>query len=409
MVAEGLDRIDGWASDDFDPFGPAFRSDPDALHLSLVGRSPGFITMEGVPSAYVASYADCAAALRDFKHWSSVKPKGLPGMERVDFFNGQPVMNYSDPPEHVRRRRVVNPAFTPKRVERLGEACELYVAQLLDEVEAQGRFDGVADLGRKMAVQMVLGEFMGLTPEDYKYFLNFVATLPLLDTLRPGDPKPQAYLDAWKAGREFCRTTIQRARDGQGSSILGVIAESADGGALSDDEMMAMMVVLMSGGFPTISGGASASLYNLVRTPGLLERLRAEPMLAGAVLEESIRLFPPVALVMRFAGQDTVLGGRECPPDMPLYVLISSACHDPEVFPDPFRFDPDRANAKDHLAFGFGMHTCIGNAITRLVVPILLRQVAERLPGLRLADPASPVVFDTTPRSRHVARLPLQV
>lgn len=148
---------------------------------------------------------------------------------------------------------------------------------------------------------------------------------------------------------------------------------------------------------------------NLARTPGLAARLRAEPALASNHVEESLRLDPPVSLVMRFAAADTEVGGTVIPKGMPVYAMIATACHDPEVFPDPYRFDVDRPNAKDHLAFGFGMHTCIGNNITRAIVPMVLRKVAERMPGLHIEGDGGEDWEIGTPRARHLGSLTLTV
>lgn len=391
----------------FDPFGSSFRADPAAWHPELVAHSPGFLTMEDIESAYVASYADVTAVLRDFKRFSSVKPAGLPGMERIDFFNGQPVMNYSDPPEHVRRRKVVNAAFTPKRTEMLNVAAGATIEALLDKVEQAGRFDGMGDVAKPLSIQTLLGDFLGVEPEDRPIFLDFIGTLGLLDQVKPGGPKPKPYLDAWERGAAYCRAAIDRARHEKDETLIGLIAAASDDDVLSDDEMMAMMVVLFSGGVSTVAGAGGAALLNLARNPHIVERIRSDPSLAGAHLEESLRLDPPVSLVMRFATEDVGMNGRTIRRDMPVYAMISSACHDPAQFPDPERFDIDRPNGKAHLAFGHGMHTCIGNAITRSVIPMLVVAVARRFPDLRLAEPGEQIVFETTPRSRHVSRLAL--
>jgi cytochrome P450 len=174
--------------------------------------------------------------------------------------------------------------------------------------------------------------------------------------------------------------------------------------------MMAMLVVLFSGGISTMAGAATASLLNLAQNPAVIDRVRREPALADNVLEESMRLHQPVMMVMRFATADTEIGDKRLAKGTPIYVLISAANHDPAVFPDPNRFDIDRSNLKDHVAFGFGMHTCIGNAITRSVVPMLIRSVVERFPSMRLAYPGQAVAWEAqTPRARHIAKLPLKL
>lgn len=396
---------------DFDPFSLEFRADPFAYFLRLIEQSPGLITMAGVPSAYVASMAQTREVLRNYKVYSSVKPPGLPGMERVDFFNGQPVMNYSDPPDHLRRRMVVNASFTPKRVQRLDEAATAFASRLLDRIAERGEMDAVGDLCKPLSVEVLLGALMNVAEEDRRIFFTYLGTLPLLDKMRPGDPKPKAFLDAWAAGEEYCRVAVARARREPSDNLISLIAAAAqEGGALSDAEMMAMLVVLFSGGITTMAGAASASLLNLAQHPEVYARVRAEPALAGQVLEESLRLHPPVMMVLRFTTTATELNGRTLPRGMPVYVMIAAANHDPAAFPDPYRFDIDRSNVKDHVAFGFGMHTCIGNAITRSVVPMLIRAVAARFPQLRLARPDEPVEWEAqTPRARHIARLPLLV
>jgi len=388
---------------DFDPFGHAFREDPSRYHAMMFENSPGFITMEGVPSAFVAKYKQCTAVLRDFKTFSSLKPKGLPGMQRIDFFNSLPVMNYSDPPDHTCRRKVVNPAFSPKRTEMLIAEASALADTLLDKGMAKGGMEVMNDFAKPISTDTLLRRFMAIEDKDHHIFLNYVNTLPLLDKLELGDPKPKAYLDAWDAGKEYCREQQQLARRGECNNLIGLIANSAEDGSISDDEMMAMMIVLLTGGVSTVAGAIGICLMNLARSPGLAQRIVEEPTLAANHLEESLRLDPPVSLVMRFAAADAHIDGTRIPKGMPVYVMIAAACHDPNIFPDPYRFDVDRANAKDHIAFGQGMHTCIGNAITRNIVPMLIRKVAERAPDLHPAGQDGDTQWNTgTPRARHI-------
>lgn len=395
---------------DFDAFGMPFREDPRSFHPMLLEASPGFIMMEGVKSAFVARYDQNAAILRNFKNFSSVKPKGLPGMERVDFFNGLPVMNYSDPPDHTRRRKVVNPAFTPKRTAMLNDHAQTLIDELLDTWADKGTLDVAVDVTKPLSVDTLLRRFLGIADEDHGIFMNYVSTLPLLDKLRPGDPKPQAYLDAWQAGREYCSRQQELARRGESDNLISVIANGAEGGAINDDEMMAMMIVLLIGGVSTVAGAASSALMYLAQNPDVAQRIRQDPTLAGQHLEETLRMDPPVTMVMRFAKENAEIAGIAIPDGMPVYAMVSVANRDPAMFPDPYRFDIDRPNSKDHMAFGQGMHTCIGNAITRNIIPLLIRSVAARFPNLRVADGDDAIVYDVaTPRARHLGNLRLSV
>lgn len=396
------------ATSDFDPFSLAFRADTIAHYPRLHRDSPGFILMEGVPSIFLATHRDVMAALQDFKCYSSVKPAGLPGMERVDFFNGNPVMNYSDPPQHQRLRRLVSAAFAPKRVAAMAAAAARLTHELLDAHEGRGAIDGVKDLTKPLSIRLLLSDFMNLPEADHRIFLEHIASIPLLDKMRPGDAKPKPFTDSWKVGADYCRETAALALAEGRDDLIGLIAAAnTEGDKLSDDEMMAMLMTLFSGGISTMGSSGSASLVYLAQNPDVAARIRATPELEVTHYEESLRLDAPVTLVMRFVNQEMEIGGRMARKGTPVYVMIGAAGYDPDVFPAPTRFNIDRDNIKSHAAFGYGLHACIGANIARATVPVMIRIMAERFPKLRLADPDAPFDFDTTPRSRHYASIPL--
>jgi len=394
---------------DFDPFGAEFRADTVGFYPQLLRESPRFIKLEGVPSIYlVAAHAEVTAALQDFKRFSSAKPPGLPGMERVDFFNSQPVMNYSDPPQHQRLRRIVSGAFSPKRVADMASATARIAGEILDGFGDRRDIDAVKELTKPLSIRLLLTDFMGLADEDQPIFLEHIATIPLLDKMRPGDAKPKPFLDSWAAGAAYCREAVERARRDKTDDLIGLIAAANDeGDRLSDDEMMAMLMTLFSGGISTVGSSASAGLVNLARNPDASVRIRQDPELAVTHYEESLRLDAPVTLVMRFANEDMEIDGRTVPKGTPVYVMIGAAGYDPTVFPEPNRFNLDRDNTKAHVAFGYGLHACIGNNIARATIPALIEIMARRFPNLRLADSDAKFEFDTTPRSRHYAAAPL--
>lgn len=385
---------------EFDPFSQAFRSDPIAWHPTLLNNSPGFMTMDGIPSAYVATFAHTQAVLRDPARFSSVKPPNLPGMQRVDFFNSQPVMNYSDDPDHARRRKIVAPAFSPGRVRDLAETVTGLSDELLAPIQPGQRVDIFNQICMPFGARLMLGQFMNVAPEDQKIFMEYGATLPLLDKLQPGDPKPKAYVDAWEKGRLYCLNAVAEARRIQAKTLMGVIADAEAEGSLSADEMMAMMAVLFTGGFPTIAATTASALYNLAAHPDVAARIRQDPALANKHVEECLRLDAPVTLVMRFATEDVEIGGKVIRKGMPVYTMLSVADRDPVEYAEPNIYNIDRANLR-HLSFGFGIHVCIGNTVARLAVPIIVTAMAKRFPNLR-PDPSAPVEWDTTPRSRHM-------
>lgn len=389
----------------FDPFSHEFRDNPYPWQPRLLEEAVGFMTMEGIPSAWVARYADCLTVLRDWESFSSVKPKNLPGMEKVDFFNGQPVMNYSDPPDHTRLRNVINVAFSPRRMQEITESTAILANEILDGIRAGQAIDAVNDITKKYAMRILLNNFLNVEDKDQHIFMKYVASLYLLDQVKPGEPKPQAFLDAWDAGREYCRYAIANARKNKTQDLIGLIVAAEEGGSISDNEMMAMMVVLFTGGVSTMASAGTSSLYYLASNPAIAERVRQEPALAKKVVEESLRLDPPVTLVMRFATRDVELGGKTILKGMPVYTLISVANRDPAEFPDPDRFDIDRKSLR-HMSFGNGIHTCIGNSVTRNVMPLLIQGALNRFPDLRV-DNSRETTWETTARSRHRGFQPL--
>ncbi|MDG2004742.1 MAG: cytochrome P450 [Novosphingobium sp.] len=409
-AASGISATSALHMSDFDPFGMELRADPFGLFPKLIAQSPGFMMAEGTPSAFVASYADVTAVTRDFKRFSSVKPKDLPGMERFDMFNGQPVMNYSDPPEHTRRRKVVNASFTPKRVETLNANTQTLIDSLLNKAaKLEGVVDGIGNLCQPVTTEVLLGELMDVAPEDRHIFFTAMGGMALLDKLKPGDPKPQPYLDGWAAGSIYIRRVIDEARADPTENLISLIAAASDeGGSIGDGEMMAMMMVLLTGGLTTMSSAAATALYCIAKNPEIKQRIKDDPSVANVALEEAMRLYPPVTLSMRFANTDCDIRGTTIPAGMPVYAIWAAANHDPAEFPEPAKFDIDRPNLKNHVSFGYGIHTCIGNAITRSVAPMMICSMVEHFPDFRLADPdAEPEFSLGTARGRHLLNLPL--
>lgn len=398
--------IENLDTEDFDPFSAGFRADPTLYHQSLLEKSPGFMIMEGeIRSAYVAKFDQCMQVLGNWETFSSVKPPNLPGMQRVDFFNSRPVMNYSDPPQHDRLRRVVNVAFSPGRVRKLAESSDRIIDELLGKIQRGQSVDGMQDFGRPLAVKVLFDEFLGIPTQDQQLFFDFGATFFLLDKLKPGDPKPKEYIEGWNKGEAYCRQLLEKAGKHGGENVLSLIASASESGTMSDSEMMAMVCVLFTGGVPTVSAMGASAMHHLAENPEIAERIRQDESLAKRFCEETLRIDPPVTLVMRFATENVQVGTQTLSEGMPVYTMISVANRDPSVYQNPNEFNIDRPNMR-HLAFGNATHVCIGNAITRMILAKLVVEVANRLPSLRL-NPDAETVWETSPRSRHRIKVPL--
>jgi cytochrome P450 len=394
---------------DFDPFGWPFREDPHSHFATLLSKSPVRIEVGGKPAVVISRYEQVKAIVTDFKRFSSARPAGTPGMERVDFFNGFPVMNYSDPPHHTYLRRLVGPCFSAPALRKLKGSADEIVRDLLDGLGEHPTFNAVADFGMKFSTRLLLNTFVGIPPEDEHIFIRYLKAVPLLDKVQPGGSKPQEFLDAWAAGVEYCQRSLDWARANDQQNLARLIADQAEGGKITADEIMATMMVLFSGGLTTVAATVGGALLYLSRYPEIAERVRRDPETAELVLEETIRLNPAVTQVMRFPTEDVEFEGMRIAKDTPLYAMLIVACHDPSVFPDPLTFDIDRPNLKEHLGFSAGVHTCIGNVIVRAVMPALIAEVARRYPELRLANPDEPLKYQIdNPRIRHIVDVRVQ-
>jgi cytochrome P450 len=393
---------------DFDPFGLALRQRPREVLAELIETSPGLMMVEGRLSAYVADYAGVCQVARDHAQFSSAKPSDVPGMNRFDFFNGQPVMNYSDPPEHTRRRRVVNASFTRRRLEQLVPQTRAIFDDVVADLPTHDVVDVLKQVCKPIVSEVLLGAFMNVDSADRPALYGLLAQRAALDNLGPKDPKPASWLEAWKAGAAYCRKAVTNARGVKDESLIGLIAEALGEGTIDDGEMLAMMMVLLTGGLTTMIAATSSALYWLARHPELKQRVREQPELAAPALEEAMRIFPPITFSMRFTTADTNINGTVIPAGAPVYVLWAGANQDPAAFPHPDRYDLDRPNVRSHVAFGFGVHNCIGNHVTRQVGTTVIRAMLDRFPDLTLYRPdEEPEFLTDVARSRHLASLPM--
>lgn len=391
-------------ADNFQPFGLEFREAPSDFYEDLLARSPLPTEVGGEPAVVISRHAQVRQVLTYHKDFSSVKPSGVPNMERVDFFNSRPVMNYSDPPHHTQLRKIVNPAFTPRNLDRLRARGLDIATTLLDGFGDAAEFDAVEDFGYPFSKSLLMNEFMGVPGDEEHIFLDWLHAIPLLDAIKPGEGKPKGFLDAWAAGVEYCKMALERARRENSDNLVRLIAEASDDGRITEEDVMATMLVLFAGGLTTVSATMGSALLKLTEFPAAAERLRQEPELAGRFFEETLRLNPALISVMRFPKTDMTFEGLDIAAETPLYVMLSAACHDPRQFPEPFRFDMDRTNNREHMAFGAGHHTCIGNVIARAVVPPVIAEVARRYPKLHRSRPQDALRFDVAnPRVRHLA------
>jgi cytochrome P450 len=392
----------------FNPWDEAFRANPYPYYKPLMEGAPRLLNVF-VPMALVARHADCSAVLRDHEHFSSVPPRSPLIEERIAVFGDAPRVVFSDPPVHTRLRRLVSRAFTPRRIRELEPKIREFTNSLLDRAAAGGGLDVMADLANPLPV-MVISHMLGVPAEHYPMFKRWSDTVIESDNTPPGMSLPQEVRDAFSALREYFVAEIDRRRRNPGDDLVSVLVAAHEGSdeVLSEAELVAFVVLLLLAGNETTTNLIGNGMLALARHPGELERLRRAPELTPSAIEEMLRYDGPVQSTVRHIRQDTEIAGTMVRAGTMIFVLLAAANRDPAQFKDPDRFDITRA-PNDHLAFGEGIHFCIGAPLARMESAIAIGSLLERFKQIRPAAPEAPLKYKGSFFLRGLASLPLQV
>ncbi|SEL32083.1 hypothetical protein SAMN04515665_11135 [Blastococcus sp. DSM 46786] len=296
-----------------------------------------------------------------------------------------PSMLVVDPPDHTRFRRLVSRAFTPRATAAFEPAVRRTAERLLDDLE---RRDGVVDLVEAYAAQLpvlVITELLGVPVARREDFLRWGAAAAA--TLDPGLPLGRflAAERALRAMHRFLGEHFTRLRREPGDDLVSRLVTLPPDEALDDRELHATVLLLLGAGFETTVNLLGNAVVLLDAHRDQWDALRCGEASWDDAVEEVLRLDSPVQLTGRTARADVELAGRRVGAGMRVTLLLGAANRDPDVFPDPARFDVTRANAREHLAFSGGIHYCLGAGLARLEGAVGLQALGERFPGLRVA------------------------
>lgn len=370
----------------------AGRTNPYPLYARLRAAGPAVTAADG--TLYVTGYRACEAVLRD--HRVDKQPQlrlaaaGFPQWrERPSLRTMFTSILTINPPEHTRLRRLVAAGFTPRRVAALRPAVESIVAELCD------RLDGESDLVSSFAFPLpvtVIGELLGVPAEDRPMFQGLVRDwTSVLDHLTP-DAVDRADAAAVVI-RDYLDDLAARRRAAPGDDLISaLVAVSDQTDKLDADELTTMVALLLAAGFETTTLLLANAVVALLAHPDQADRLRAEPALAPAGVEELLRFDSPVQLLFtRRAPTDLEIGGILVTAGQSIVTLLGAANRDPAVFADPDVLRLDRAEGAP-LSFGGGIHHCLGAPLARLEAQVALPAVLRRFPKLAMTG---------TPQPRH--------
>jgi cytochrome P450 len=370
----------------FNPMDPEFVADPYPTYHRLriedpVHRSPlGFWVL--------TRYEDVVGVLRDHRFAKEAIASFVAQKLGLEQTAGIGIsMLDRDPPDHTRLRSLVSKAFTPRVVEGLRPRIRQIVGELLDRAEDRRAMDLIEDFAYPIPV-IVICEMLGVPVEDHERFRGWSLDLARgLDASMLG-PQSEVALRAMASRRalsEYFRELIAARRATPRADLLSaLIAAEEAGDKLSEQELLATCILLLVAGHETTVNLLGNGTLALLRHPDQLSLLRENPgMIAGAV-EELLRYDGPVQRTARVPGVDAIVAGHKIAAGEMVMPFIGAADRDPAQFPDPDRLDLARADNR-HVAFGMGIHFCLGAPLARLEGQIAIDTLVHRFPKLALA------------------------
>jgi cytochrome P450 len=392
--------------------GADYFQDPYSVHARLRAQRPVTrVIMPGGAAVWlITGYAEARAALAD-PRMSKRMPGWHPEPGSVIATMDLHMLN-SDPPDHGRLRRLVNKAFTVRQVERLRPRITAITAALLDGMAGQGAYRGQGvqpevDLLGSFAFPLpitVICELLGVPLADRDDFRAWSATV-VSDT-----PSPEVFQAHATAMARYFMALLAAKRQQPGDDLLSaLLAARDDEDRLSEDELVSMAFLLLVAGHETTVNLIASGMLALLLNPAELARLRADPALIASAVEELLRYVNPVSnATFRCATEPVELGGVRIGRGDPVLVSLSGANRDPARFGDPDRLDLGR-DSSGHLAFGHGIHYCLGAPLARLEAGIAISGLLARFGSISLAVPAASLRWRPSTLIHGLEALPVRL
>ncbi len=371
----------------YNPLAPQTYRNPYPRYALLRAKDP--VHWSPLMDSWVLSrYEDVDTVLRDHKRFSSDARNRRSARRRqrqsvVASPSEPPSMLFSDPPDHTRLRALVNKAFIPQAIEALKSHIRAIAEELLDQVQDPAGFDVIETIAYPLPV-IVMAELLGVPTRDRAQFKVWSDQRARL--LEPTITASEIQV-AIQAGREFDAYFMDvinaRRKEPRDDLISTLVAVEEAGDKLTQGELLVMLRLLLIAGNETTTNLIGNGLLALLRHPDQLQALRDDPGRMPAAVEELVRYDGPVQVDGRTAMEDMEIKGRHIQKGQSIVVLIGSANHDPDVFRNPERLDITRKEAS-HIAFGRGIHHCLGAPLARLEGRIAFEAILERFADIRL-------------------------
>jgi len=371
--------VPGAASWDIDPYSPAVLSNPGAWYAGLRDRGP-VVWLSRYGCWALGRYEEVRTVFGDADRFCSSRGVGLADFKKERPWRAPSIVLETDPPEHGRARRAIMRALSMAAVERLDGAFKAAAETLVASLIERDSFDAVADCAEAYPLQ-VFPDAVGLAPGDRRKFLVYGRMV--FDALGPDNPLRRESLKQADAVLPWIAERCER------SALVGpgfgeAIYEAADDGEITHAEAALLVRSLLSAGIDTTVAALGAALHYFSQSPHEWTRLRSEPALLRNAFEETLRLASPVHAFFRTAVAATEIAGIPIAEGAKIMCVLGAANTDPRKWPDPERFDITR-RLTGHVAFGVGIHACVGQHVARreaeALLGVLVREV-ERIEAL---------------------------
>ena len=330
----------------------------------------------------VFRYDDAQRILNDHLTFSSQARAGATGL---------PSIVGMDVPRHRQLRGLINQAFTPRMAEQLAPRITEVASELIEQARPRGRIDLIQDFAYPLPIR-IIAELLGIPVEEQATFRRWSETLitgPRTDAVR-GRSYAQERADSLRDLNAYFQAKLDERRKGPRQDLMSrLLAAEVDGERLGESDLLEFCRLLLIAGYETTACLIGSTALSLHEHPDVADELRGDPALIPGAIEEALRCYPSVAGTMRVATADVEIAGQRIEKGQAVIVWIGSANYDEAHFAEPERFDPRRAPNR-HLAFGFGIHFCVGAPLARLEARLAVSLLLERLPRLE-RDPGEPV------------------
>jgi cytochrome P450 len=382
-------------SESFDPLSDPYLADPYAVMASLpLAAAPVFFA-PSIDYYVVTRYADVERVFEDPATYSAAVAQVplvplVASAQQILLAGGhrpQPSMVSLDATAHARLRRPAARAFAVKRVNDMVPIIHRVTAELLDAVRGQAEIDLIDALAFPLPARIVFS-LMGVPEKDHAQLKVWCGYRAALSWGRPAPADQVEIATNIASYRRYLAALVDlkalRRGDDLTSDLLTIHDEAPD--QLTRAEIASILFSLSFAGHETTTGLIGNAVRRLLEVPERWETLVQTPALIGAAIDETLRFDPSVPVWRRITTRPVTLGGVDLPQGAKLFLWLAAANRDPEVFAEPDRFDVRRSNADRHLAFGKGVHYCLGAHLGKLEARIALEEIMARWPGLRLVD-----------------------